>query len=159
MFYIATQQQEGTQQKQEEAWTVPPQVITGIIKILKTNDEVTQHYATKTVENIGGQSKQYAQKFATEETVANLYSVFQTATDQFLRGSAISALSRLCRHKTAMSGQMIDKITIKTITTLMKDSNSRVQQSAINIINSCLYHEPNSRVAKQLAEDPNFVTS
>lgn len=40
-------------------------------------DEVAQHYAVKTIENIASQGGAWAGKFASAETVANLVFIFQ----------------------------------------------------------------------------------
>ncbi|KAL9648682.1 hypothetical protein ABK040_016309 [Willaertia magna] len=153
MFYVATQI---PNQKENQQIELPQSVASSIIESLKSTDEVVQHYATKTIENISSQSTMYSLKFSTPECVNSLVQIFQSTKNEFLRGSAISSLSRMARNKATIATQSIDLITPKKFITLLKDSNIRVLQSALNIINLLLYNDGNSKQMKLLTEENSF---
>jgi serine/threonine-protein kinase ULK4 len=73
LFYIATQQQDSGSVSVSEAsaaWGVKPDTITAVSRLLQPEeDEVCQHYAIKTIENICSQGGEWARKFASQVTV------------------------------------------------------------------------------------------
>ena len=158
VFYVATQIP-SQNQKEITLVDLPVSIVSTVVESLKYADEVVQHYATKTIENIAAQSPQYSQKFATIDCISSLLQIFNTSKNEFLRGSAISSLSRMSRNKSNLSSQLIDLITPKKIAALLKDSNIRVQQSAVNIINLAILTDSSTKQCKQLIEDPAFEES
>ncbi|KAF0985137.1 hypothetical protein FDP41_000176 [Naegleria fowleri] len=154
VFYVATQIP--SNQKEITLVDLPHSIVTTVVDSLKFSDEVVQHYATKTIENIAAQSPQYSQKFATVECISSLLQIFFSSKNEFLRGSAISSLARMARNKASLSLQLVELITPKKLMSLLKDGNIRVQQSAINIINMALLSDSNSKLCKALVEDPAF---
>jgi len=156
VFYVATQIPNSQNQKEITLVDLPGSIVTTVVESLKFTDEVVQHYATKTIENISAQSPQYSQKFATNECISSLLQIFNTTKNEFLRGSSISSLSRMARNKPALSNQLLDIITTKKVALLLKDSNIRVQQSVVNIVNLAILTDANSKQCTQLLEDPSF---
>jgi hypothetical protein len=74
LFYIATQQQDsGSASVQDTsiAWGITPATIAAVVRLLKPGeDEVCQHYAAKTIENICSQGGEWASKFAVQVCAA-----------------------------------------------------------------------------------------
>jgi hypothetical protein len=74
LFYIATQQQDSgsaSVQDTSSAWGITPATIAAVVRLLKPGeDEVCQHYAAKTIENICSQGGEWASKFAVEVRAA-----------------------------------------------------------------------------------------
>jgi hypothetical protein len=70
LFYIATQQQDSgsaSVQDTSSAWGITPATIAAVVRLLKPGeDEVCQHYAVKTIENICSQGGEWASKFAVQ---------------------------------------------------------------------------------------------
>lgn len=68
LFYVATQQQDSgaaTVADASEAWGITQDTIAAVVRLLRPNeDEVCQHYAIKTIENICSQGGEWAGKFA-----------------------------------------------------------------------------------------------
>lgn len=70
LFYIATQQQDSgaaSVQDTSSTWGITTATIAAVTRLLKPGeDEVTQHYAIKTIENICSQGGEWAGKFAVQ---------------------------------------------------------------------------------------------
>lgn len=68
LFYIATQQQDSgntSVANTSAAWGITPNTIRAVVYLLRSGeDEVCQHYAVKTIENICSQGGEWAGKFA-----------------------------------------------------------------------------------------------
>lgn len=68
LFYVATQQQDSgaaTVADASEAWGINQDTIGAVARLLRpSEDEVCQHYAIKTIENICSQGGEWARKFA-----------------------------------------------------------------------------------------------
>lgn len=68
LFYVATQQQDSgaaSVADTSEAWGITSGTIQAVTRLLRPNeDEVCQHYAIKTIENICSQGGEWACKFA-----------------------------------------------------------------------------------------------
>jgi hypothetical protein len=68
LFYVATQQQDSgaaTVADASEAWGINQDTIAAVARLLRpSEDEVCQHYAIKTIENICSQGGEWARKFA-----------------------------------------------------------------------------------------------
>ena len=80
LFYIATTQQDvpggSTVQEAAEMWGFSSSTVTSVVRMLKPQeDEVAQHYAVKTIENICSQGGDWAAKFCSEDLVFNLVQV------------------------------------------------------------------------------------
>lgn len=68
LFYVATQQQDSGSASvadTSEAWGITCDTISAVTRLLgPSEDEVCQHYAVKTIENICSQGGEWAGKFA-----------------------------------------------------------------------------------------------
>lgn len=70
LFYIATQQQDsggGSVADVSAAWGITSATTGGVTRLLKPGeDEICQHYAVKTIENICSQGGEWAATFSTQ---------------------------------------------------------------------------------------------
>ena len=123
LFYIATQQHEAAEAARRNpskrgggtdaaavaaaaAWQIPASTVGTVTRMLRAGeDEIAQHYAVKTIENIVSHGGEWAAKFASPETTASLVTIMTGAKDEQLRGTAASTLSarrdanpRFCRR-------------------------------------------------------------
>ena len=74
-----------------------------------------QHYAVKTIENIGSQAGEWAQRFASSEVVSYLVTMWQGSKNDNVRSTAASTLSRLVRHSPTLLGPTLEKYSLKPV--------------------------------------------
>ncbi|KAL3147840.1 hypothetical protein ABBQ32_002563 [Trebouxia sp. C0010 RCD-2024] len=136
LFYVATQQQDASQTSQ---WQVPANTIVQVGRLLKPGeDETAQHYAVKTIENIGSQAGPWAQRFASSEVVSYLVTIWQGSKNDNVRSTAASTLSRLVRHSPTLLGPTLEKYSLKPLILGLGDDNAKVQAAAANMLNLAL---------------------
>jgi serine/threonine-protein kinase ULK4 len=83
-------------------WEVPASTVGLVTRLLRAGeDEVTQHYAVKAIENIVTHGGEWAARFTSQDVVTNLATIYTTTRSDNLRPTAVSALSRLLRHSPA----------------------------------------------------------
>eukprot|EP00741_Cyanophora_paradoxa_P004814 tig00000829_g4671.t1 len=157
LFYIATQQAQDSTPPSGSQWAVPQATVTLVVRCLKAGeDETVQHYACKTLENIAAQSLQYSQKFASPESLGHLLNLFMTSKNDQLKQTAISALARLVRQIPALINLLLDKAGFKFLLFGLADSNPKVQQAAVNLLNYSLL-DLNVRGQAALSEDKTLL--
>lgn len=76
---------------------------------------VLQHYAVKTIENIGSQAGRWAQRFASSEVISYLVTIWQGSKNDNVRSTAASTLSRLMRHSPPLLGPTLEKYSLKPL--------------------------------------------
>eukprot|EP00891_Asterochloris_glomerata_P004830 jgi/Astpho2/4830/e_gw1.00068.1.1_t len=119
LFYVATQQQVchwqpggmvGSDPNVSSAWHVPSAILAQVQRLLKPGeDEIAQHYAVKTLENIASQGGDWAARLASAEAAACLVAIWQGSRADNLRATAASTLSRMLRHEPALLSLALDK--------------------------------------------------
>ena len=148
LFYVATQQADGAARAAAsdaaasaagsallpgEAWQVPATAIAALLRLLRAGeDEVTQHYAAKTVENIASAGGDWPARVASPEVASALVVMVQSSRSEQLRGTAASALSRLCRAAPALLAHVLDKYGIKLLLAGLQDGAAKVQQVGLD---------------------------
>jgi serine/threonine-protein kinase ULK4 len=180
LFYAATQHLEPAIEGQpNEKWEIPPATIALVVgTIAPKQDELTQLYAVKTIDNIAAQSEEYAQtlararasaarahtrrthryarKFATAEVFQSLYLIVRDSKNDSLRAAAASALPRLCRYNRALTSTAYEKATTSSFVALLADPNARVQLGVLNLINMLLL-DGSTPAGKRVRDDADFV--
>ena len=158
LFYAATQHLEPSIEGQpNERWEIPAATISLVTSMIAPKqDELTQLYAVKTIDNIAAQSEEYAKKFATSEVFHYLYLLVRDSKNDSLRAAAASALPRLCRHNRALTSTAYEKATISSLVALLADANVRVQLGVLNLINMLLL-DTSTPSSKRLRDDADFV--
>lgn len=74
-----------------------------------------QHYAIKTIENIGSQAGEWATRFASSEVVSYLVTIWQGSKNDNIRATAASTLSRLMRHSSSLLAPTLEKYSLKPV--------------------------------------------
>ncbi|GAQ82018.1 Serine-threonine protein kinase FUSED [Klebsormidium nitens] len=137
LFYIATQSEQSPKAANSPpAWEVPEITFTAVGSMLRRGeDEVAQHYAVKTMENIASQGGAWASKFASGETVANLVFIFQNSKLEHLRATAGSCLVRLARFHPPVLPAALEKLGVRALVRGLAEGSSKTQQTYLNLLN------------------------
>ncbi|WIA17198.1 hypothetical protein OEZ85_014081 [Tetradesmus obliquus] len=142
LFYIATQQQDSgsaSVQDTSSAWGITPATVAAVVRLLKPGeDEVCQHYAVKTIENICSQGGEWASKFAVQDTLVGLMGIYSSTKTENVKATAASTLSRMLRSSPGMLSGVLERWGRPLLLTGLADSSSKVQVAAVNILNQAL---------------------
>ncbi|XP_024394414.1 serine/threonine-protein kinase RUNKEL [Physcomitrium patens] len=150
LFYIATQNEgspraggghdNSAKDVKSSAWQIPGTTVALVASILrKGEDDVTQHYALKTIENIASQGGEWAQRFTNNEVIDNLCYTFRaSAKPENLRATAGSCLVRLVRFQPTTIPVVLEKLTFKELVGGLARGSPREQQVNINLLNMAL---------------------
>ncbi|CAM6127262.1 unnamed protein product [Calypogeia fissa] len=150
LFYIATQtdgspktaasNEHVSKDGRSSVWQVPGTTIALVASILrKGEDDVTQHYALKTIENISSQGGDWASRFTSPEVLDNLCHTFKSAAKpESIRATAGSCLVRLVRFSPAVIPSVLDKLTFKDLVAGLARGSAREQQVSLNLLNMAL---------------------
>ena len=119
---------------------IPGTTIALVASVLrKGEDDVTQHYALKTIENIASQGGEWAQRFTNNEVIDNLCYTFRaSAKPENLRATAGSCLVRLVRFQPTTIPLVLEKLTFKELVGGLARGSAREQQVNINLLNMAL---------------------
>lgn len=175
LFYISTQNEHAKDNNPPESpskdsrsssgWQVSNALISLVSSILrKGEDDVTQQYALRTIENICSQGGNWAARFTSQDVINNLCYIFRAAGKQeSMRLTAGSCLVRLVRFHPPSIQSVIDKLSFRdTVTALVKGS-PREQQISLNLLNMAMLGSHMftniGRHLLPLVEDKNLVPS
>lgn len=141
---------------------IPGTTIALVASILrKGEDDVTQHYALKTIENIASQGGDWAQRFTNNEVIDNLCYTFRaSAKPENLRATAGSCLVRLVRFQPTIIPVVLEKLTSKELVGGIAKGSGREQQVNINLLNMALVGSsviPMSKYIHALVEERSLV--
>eukprot|EP00898_Chlorokybus_atmophyticus_P000048 jgi/Chlat1/1043/Chrsp110S01535 len=155
IFYIATQQQDKTAAEQKsETWIVPVSTTSLMIRMLRPGeDEIVQHYAAKTCENIASHGGDWTARFATQEVAFSLVHMCTNSKNEHLRATAASTLARLVKHTPALAHYIVDKGGPKLVVTGMVDGSPRAAQAWLSVLNAALSSELSARSRSSLLEE------
>ncbi|KAF3779559.1 Serine/threonine-protein kinase RUNKEL [Nymphaea thermarum] len=151
VFYIATQNENCSRDcgglaspakdgRSTPSWQVSGPVFALISSILrKGEDDTTQLYALRTIENVCSQGSDWAARFTSQEVIANLCYIFKAVGKQeSIRLTAGSCLVRLVRFSPPSIQSVLDKLSFKDITSGLAKENPREQQISINLLNMAM---------------------
>uniref|UniRef100_A0A7S3R0S0 Protein kinase domain-containing protein n=2 Tax=Dunaliella TaxID=3044 RepID=A0A7S3R0S0_DUNTE len=143
LFYVATQQQDvqsgTTAQEVSDCWSITSSTISAVTRLLKPQeDEVTQHYAVKTIENICSQGGDWAANFCSNEVAFSLVQIYSATKSENLKATTASTLARLLRHNPTLVVYVVDKFGTRLFVAGLSDPNSKVVTGAINMLNMAL---------------------
>ena len=145
---------------ERDVWEVPGTVLSQVVRCLRQGeDEVVQHYALKSIENIASQGGDWSVRFATQEVAFHISQIVAVTKQDALRGTASSALCRLCRANPALLPFLVDKCGTRTLVVGLTDASSKSQGASVTLL--CLAAAADSlqaRVRAQLLEDRTLVT-
>ncbi|EKX45990.1 hypothetical protein GUITHDRAFT_70825 [Guillardia theta CCMP2712] len=149
LYYIVSQAEtnedgvEGQRVDEDEIWSLPPAALQVTLRNLEgREDEVVQHYAAQTIDNICSQINERASALRSVEVLSALFSIVSSAQVEALRGTAASAMSRIVRLMPTLACQIIDKISFQSVIQRLNDDNAKRLLKSLNeqstIINSIL---------------------
>jgi serine/threonine-protein kinase ULK4 len=152
-FYVATQQRPDASQ----VWGITDSVIEVFIKTLEEEeDEITKHYACKSIENIVSHegSTWIQDAFAECRVVSVLFSIATNdAVDDQLRGTSASALARIVRLKSETLHPLVGEEDCDGsnardgLVKMLRDRERKVQQAALNVLCRALVDEKSRLIA------------
>ncbi|XP_009603717.1 serine/threonine-protein kinase RUNKEL [Nicotiana tomentosiformis] len=173
LFYISTQNEHARDNKPMESpskdsrpsscWQVTSPIISLVSSVLRNGeDDITQLYALRTIENISSQGGYWSARFASQDVITNLCYIFRAPGKQdSMRLTAGSCLARLVRFNPSSIQRVIEKLSFKDMASSLVKRNPREQQICLNILNMTLLEShmlPNvGRYLLTLVEDKNLV--
>ncbi|XP_021291549.1 serine/threonine-protein kinase RUNKEL [Herrania umbratica] len=175
LFYISTQNEHARDNNPPESpskdnrpvsgWQVQNSLISLVSSVLrKGEDDMTQLYALRTIENICSQGGHWATRFTSQDVISNLCYIYRAAGKQeSMRLTAGSCLVRLVRFSPHCIQSVIDKLSLKDIASALIKGNLREQQISLNILNMAMLGSHMftniGRYLLPLVEDKNLVPS
>ncbi|KAJ7536033.1 hypothetical protein O6H91_12G054500 [Diphasiastrum complanatum] len=177
LFYIATQSEDCHKAGSHEvpqvkdgrissAWQIPSTCFALVGSILrKGEDNVTQHYALKTIENVSSQGMEWAGRFTSHEILGNLCYIYKTSAKQEnLKIMAGSCLVRLLRFGFSSIPIVFEKLPVKELVADLCRGNSKLHAININLIyialaGSSVMHNNISKYLVPAFEDKAVVPS
>ncbi|KZV28057.1 hypothetical protein F511_33110 [Dorcoceras hygrometricum] len=150
LFYISTLSDHAADNKPQESpskenrptsgWQVPNSLISLIASVLrKGEDDLTQLYALRTVENISSHGGYWAIRFTRQDIISNLCYIFRAPGKQEnMKLTAGSCLVRLVRFSPSSMQQVLEKLPIKDIILSLSKGNQREQQISLNVLNMAM---------------------
>ncbi|KAF5736920.1 Serine/threonine-protein kinase ULK4 [Tripterygium wilfordii] len=150
LFYISTQNEHARESNPLESpskdsrstygWQVPNALVSLVSSVLrKGEDDITQLYALRTIENICSQGGQWATRFTSQDVITNLCYIYRAPGKQeSMRLTAGSCLVRLVRFNPHSTQLVVDKLSFKDIASSLVKGSPREQQISLNLLNMAL---------------------
>ncbi|KAG2395804.1 Serine/threonine-protein kinase [Vigna angularis] len=148
LFYISTQNADCKDNNQLESpskdnrtttygWQVPNSLISLVSSMLrKGEDDITQLYALRTIENICSQGGFWVGRLASQDVFSNLCYIYRAAGKQeSMRLTAGSCLVRLVRFNPPSIQSVIEKLSFKDLASTLVKGSPREQQISLNLLN------------------------
>ncbi|OWM74151.1 hypothetical protein CDL15_Pgr008462 [Punica granatum] len=172
LFYISTQNEQNKDNTTESpmkdgrsasTWQVPNSLISLVSSVLrKGEDDLTQLYALRTIENICSQGAYWANRFTSQDVISNLCYIYRAPGKQeSVRLTAGSCLVRLVRFSPPSIQWVIEKLSFKDITSSLVKGSPREQQISLNLLNMAMLGSHTftniGRHLLQLMEEKNLV--
>lgn len=128
----------------------------------KGEDDLTQLYALRTIENICSQAGHWAARLTSQDMINNLCYLYRAAGKQeSMRLTAGSCLVRLVRFNPPSIQPVIEKLSLKEIASALVKGSLREQQISLNLLNmAMLGSHMFTNIGRQLLplmEDKNLV--
>ncbi|CAI0627005.1 unnamed protein product [Linum tenue] len=176
LFYIATQNDQSKDNnpskspakdnnKSVPGWQVPNSLISMVSSVLrKGEDDITQLYALRTIENVCSQGGHWATRFTSQDVISNLCYIYRAPGKQeSMRMTAGSCLARLARFNPSSIQSVMEKLSFKEAAASIIKGNAREQQISLNLLNMAMLGSHLftniGRHLLPLVEDKNLVPS
>ncbi|KAJ4797579.1 Serine/threonine-protein kinase [Rhynchospora pubera] len=174
LFYISTQGEQNGRNgnllespskdyKPTAVWQVPSSLIALISSLLKRGeDDLTQLYALRTIDNISTQGAEWTSRFASQDLISNLAYIYRsTGKQESTRLIAGSCMVRLARFSPSCTQFVFEKLSLKDLAGTLLKGNPREQQITLNLLNLVLVNAQTvSNMSKHmlsLAEEKQLV--
>ncbi|KAH7843312.1 hypothetical protein Vadar_015091 [Vaccinium darrowii] len=152
LFYISTQNDHNKDCDPPESpskdskflsgWQVSSPLISLVSSLLrKGEDDVTQHYALRTIENICSQGANWASRFANQDVISNLRYIFtlkSAGKQENVRLTAGSCLVRLVRFNPPSIQHVVERLPLRDTATALVKGSPREQQIWLNLLNMAM---------------------
>lgn len=141
---------------------VPNSLISLVSSILrKGEDDLTQLYALRTIENICSQGAIWASRFTSQDVISNLCYIYRASgKSENIRLTAGSCLVRLVRFSPSSIQSVTDKLSSKDMACALVKGNQREQQITLNLLNMIMFGGHSiGRYLLPLMEEKNLVSS
>ncbi|KAL6191037.1 hypothetical protein ACLB2K_037430 [Fragaria x ananassa] len=175
LFYISTQSEHAGDNNPVESpskecrstsgWQVSNLLLSKVASILrKGEDDITQLYALRTIENICSQAGHWAARLNSQGMINNLCYIYRaTGKLESMRLTAGSCLVRLVRFNPPSIQLVIDILPLKEIASAIVKGSLREQQISLNLLNMAMLGSHMftnfGRNLLPLMEDKNIVPS
>ncbi|KAI4370775.1 hypothetical protein MLD38_019085 [Melastoma candidum] len=163
LYYISTQsEQNGVGESPQSpskdgkptvVWQIPNSVIQLVCSLLrKGEDDMTQLYALRTLENVCSQGGNWSARFTSQDVISNLCYIYRApGKPESMRLTAGSCLVRLVRFSPASIQQVMSKISFKDFASSLVKGSPREQQICVNLlIMSTLKSHATTNTGRQL---------
>lgn len=170
LFYISTQNEQlrvgnppespSKDIRHASGWQVSNPLISLVSSVLRNGeDDMTQLYALRTIENISSQGGYWAARFISQDVISNLCYIFRAQGKQeSMRLTAGSCLVRLARFNPPSILRIIEKLSFKDTASSLHKGSPREQQIRLNLLNMAMLEITNiGKYLLSLAEDKNLV--
>ncbi|KAG4945823.1 hypothetical protein JHK87_041830 [Glycine soja] len=150
LFYISTQNADCRDNNQLESpskdnrtthgWQVPNSLISLVSSMLrKGEDDITQLYALRTIENICSQGGSWVGRLSSQYVISNLCYIYRASGKQeSMRLTAGSCLVRLVRFNPPSIQLVIEKLSFKDLASALVKGSPREQQISLNLLNMAM---------------------
>ncbi|CAN8255898.1 unnamed protein product [Cochlearia groenlandica] len=149
LFYISTQNEHKDFKPQESpsketrsasGWQVSNALISLVSSVLrKGEDDLTQLYALRTIENICSQGAYWATRFYSQDLISNLCYIYRaTGKQESMRQTAGSCLVRLARFNPPCIQTVVEKLSLKEMASSFVKGSAREQQLCLNLLNMAM---------------------
>ncbi|CAL0301211.1 unnamed protein product [Lupinus luteus] len=175
LFYISTQNADCRDNNPIESpskdnrtsvgWQVPNSLISFVSSMLrKGEDDLTQLYALRTVENVCSQGGTWVGRFSSQDVISNLCYIYRASGKQeSMRLTAGSCLVRLVRFNPPSIQSVMEKLSFKDLASALVKGSPREQQISLNLLNMAMLGSHMftnmGRYLLPLAEDKNLIPS
>ncbi|EPS71184.1 hypothetical protein M569_03574, partial [Genlisea aurea] len=174
LFYVSTLDDSSNENPHESSykdhrpsscWQVPNSLISLISSLLrKGEDDSTQLYALRTIENVSSHGGYWATRFTSQDVISNLCYIFRAPGKQdSIRLTAGSCLVRLLRFSPTSIQHAVDKVPIKDIAGSLLKGNPREQQICLNFLNMAVLGNHSStnfgRSLNPVMDDKNLASN
>ncbi|XP_015958754.1 serine/threonine-protein kinase RUNKEL isoform X2 [Arachis duranensis] len=146
-------------------WQVPNALLSLVSSMLrKGEDDITQLYALRTIENIFSQGGLWVGRLSSQDVISNLCYIYRAAGKQeSMRLTAGSCLVRLVRFNPPSIQLVAEKLSFKDLASSLVKGSPREQQVSLNLLNMAMLGSHMltniGRYLIPLAEDKNLIPS
>ncbi|PRW59606.1 kinase [Chlorella sorokiniana] len=131
LFYADSQHREVA----APAWDLAADAVQRLTALLQPGqDDISQHYAAKALENVFGLGGPWAHQLSTAETMGHLLHMVDSELPDVVRGTAASALCRLLRCEPSCLPPLLELGGVELLAAGLTDGSPRVQQACVTIL-------------------------
>lgn len=144
----------------QSVWEISSSTISLLGRILKstTEEETVKFYACKTIENITAQSISAGTKFANLEMLGIFIQLYLSTKNEYFKICNAVCISHLVRLNSTLSIPAVEKLTMKHMAQVFMESNPRIQQAFISVLNQFIL-TAGSKSTPILNEEKGFFSS